>query len=41
MEAESAVTRSIIDKLHFLNIKGRQMEFESGLIGSIIDEIHS
>ena len=32
MEAESVVTRSIIDELHFLDIQGDQMEGESGVI---------
>ena len=31
MEDESAVTRSIIEKLHFSEIKGDQMEGESGI----------
>ena len=31
MEDESAVTRSIIEKLHSSEIKGDQMEGESGI----------
>ena len=41
MEDESAVSRSIIDELHSLDIEGDQMEGESGVTRSIIDELHS
>ena len=37
MEAESDVTRDIIDELHCSDIQGDQMEGESGFTGSIID----
>ena len=40
MEDKSCVTRSIIDELHFSDIKGDQMEGESGVTRSIIDELH-
>ena len=40
MEAESGVTRSIIDELHSWDIQGNQMEGESGVTGSIIDELY-
>ena len=41
MEGESGVTRSMIHKVHFSDIKRDQMEDESGVIRSIIDELHS
>ena len=41
MEGESGVTRSIIDELHWSDIRGDQMEEESIVTGSIIDELHS
>ena len=41
MEGESDLTRSIIDKLHSLDIQGDQMDGESGFFGGIIDELHS
>ena len=41
MEGESGVTRSIIDELHFSDIKGDQMEGESCVTRSIIDEFDS
>ena len=41
MEAESGVTRSIIDELHTWNIQGDQMKGESGVTRSINDEFHS
>ena len=41
MEAESGVTRSIIDELDFWHIEGDQRERESGVTRNIIDEIHS
>ena len=41
MEGESGVTRSIIDKLHSLDIQGDQMEGESGVPRCITGELHS
>ena len=41
MEAESGVTRSIIDELHSSDIQRDQMQGESGVTRSIIDELHS
>ena len=41
MEAESGVTRSIIDVLHSWDIERDQMEVESGATRGIIDELHS
>ena len=41
MEAESGVTRSIIDDLHFSDIQGDQMVGESIFTRSTIDELHS
>ena len=41
MHGECGVTRSIIDKLHSLDIQGDQMEGENGVTGSIIDELYS
>ena len=41
MEGESGVTRSIIDELHFSDIKGDQMGGESIFTRSIVDELHS
>ena len=41
MEAESGVTRNIIDDLHSPDIQGDQMEGESFFSRSIIDELHS
>ena len=38
MEGESGVTRSIIDDLHSSDIQRDQMEVESCVTGSIIDE---
>ena len=35
------MTGSIIDELHSSDIKGDQMEGESGVTLSIIDELHS
>ena len=40
MEAESGVTRSIIDELDSSDIQGVQIEGESGVTRSIIDELH-
>ena len=37
MEGESGVTQRIIDKLHYWDIQGAQLEGESGVIRSIID----
>ena len=36
MEGESGVTRSVIDEIHFFDIKGDQMERESGVTRSVI-----
>ena len=41
MEAESGVTRSIIDQLHSWDIQRDEMESESCATRSIIDELHS
>ena len=41
MEAESGLTRSIIDELHSSDIQRDQMQGESGVTRSIIDEHHS
>ena len=41
MEAESDVTRSIINELHSWDNQRVQMEGESGATQSIIDELHS
>ena len=41
MEGESAVTRRIIDEIHFWDIQGDQMEGESGVIRTKIDGLHS
>ena len=40
MEAESVVTRSIIDELHSSIIQGDQMESESVVTRSNFDELH-
>ena len=40
-EAESGVTRSIIDGHHSCDIQGDQKEGESGFTRSIIDDLHS
>ena len=40
MEAESGLTRSIIDELHSWDIQRYQMEGESGVTPSIIDELY-
>ena len=40
MEAESGVTRSIIDELHSSDIQGDQIQDEGGATGRIFDEIH-
>ena len=37
MVGESAVTRGIFDELHYWDIQGNQMEFESGITRNIID----
>ena len=37
MEGESSVTRSIMDEFHSPNIRGDQMEGESGVTEGIID----
>ena len=39
MEGESAVTRGIIDEVHFWDIQGDQMEGESGVTRSNINEL--
>ena len=41
MEAESGVTRSIIDQLHSWDIQRDEIAGESGVIRSIIDGLHS
>ena len=41
MECEGGVSGSIIDELHCLNIQQDQMQGESFVTRSIIDEIHS
>ena len=41
MEGESAVTPTIIDELHSLDIQGDQMECDSGLTQSINNELQS
>ena len=41
MEAESAVSGSIIDQLHSSDIQRDEMQGESGVTRSINDEIHS
>ena len=41
MEAESGVTRSIVDELNCSDVQRDQMEVESGVTRSIIDELHS
>ena len=41
MECESGVTRSMIDEFNSPDIQGDQMEDESVVIQSIIDELHS
>ena len=40
MEAQSGVTRMIIDELHSWDIEGDQMDRESGVIRSEIDTLH-
>ena len=40
MEGKSGVTRSIIDKLHSLDIQEDQMVGESDVTRCIIDEFH-
>ena len=41
MEAESGITRSIIDELHSWDIEGDEREGETSVSRSIIDELHS
>ena len=41
MEGEISFTWSIIDELFSLDIQGGQMEGETGVNRSIIDELHS
>ena len=41
MEGEIGAARPIIDELHPSDIQGDQMEDESGVIRSIIDELQS
>ena len=41
MEAESGVTRSIIDELQSWDIQVDKTEGDSGVTRSIIDELHS
>ena len=40
MESESVVTLRIIDELHSPDIQGNQMECESGVTRSLIDELY-
>ena len=41
MEAESGVTRSIIDELLSSDIQGDQIEGEGDITRKILDELHS
>ena len=41
MEGGSGVTRRIIHYLHFWDIQGDEMEDETSVTRSIIDELHS
>ena len=41
MECESGVTRIIIEGLHTSDIQGSQMDGESAVSRSIIEELHS
>ena len=41
MEGEIGVPRIIIDQLHSSDLQADQMECESGVTGSSIDELHS
>ena len=41
MDGQGGVTRSVIDELQSSDIQGDQMEDESCVIRSIIDELHS
>ena len=41
MDGESFVTRSIIDEFHSSIIRGYEMEVESGVTRSTIDELDS
>ena len=41
MEGKSGITRSIVDKLHFLDIQRDQLVGESIVTRSIIDKLHS
>ena len=41
MESKSGFARGIINALDLSDIQGDQMEAESGVTGSIIDELHS
>ena len=41
MEAESSVTRNIVEELHSWYIQVDEMEAGSGVTPSIIDELHS
>ena len=41
MESDSGVTGGNIAKLHSLGTQGNQIEGESGVSRSIIDELHS
>ena len=41
MDGAKCVTRSIIDELPSCDIKGDQVEGESGVTRSIIDQLHS
>ena len=41
MEREIGLTRIIFDEHHSSDIQGDQIEYESGVIRSTIDELHS
>ena len=41
MEGECDVTRSVMDERQSSDIQGDQIESESGVTRSIIDELHS
>ena len=41
MEGESGATRTIIHELNSWDIQGEQMEVVSGVIQSIVNELHS
>ena len=41
MEHKSDVTPNIIDENHYSDLQGHEMEGESGVTRSLIDELHS